>query len=80
MKKIFALAMVLVSMAAGMTSCSNGEADDVMAPKPTKQSYTQIRITSETTGGVTKTTVSKTQNGETTTETTNKSITDYVIN
>ena len=68
MKKIFALAMVLVSMAAVMTSCSNGEADDVMAPRPTEQTSVYSRcIKSNTKNGVTTTTKTESKDGQTTT-------------
>ena len=42
MKKIFALATVLVSMTAALTSCGNGEADHVInpAPKPDSEKTT----------------------------------------
>ena len=67
MKKIFALAMVLVSMAAGMTSCSNGEADDVMAPKPTQSINFQSNYSSNTKNGVTTTNHTVTDKGQTVT-------------
>ena len=41
MKNFFAIAtLALVSMSAAMTSCSNGEADDVMAPAPAQSETT----------------------------------------
>ena len=47
MKNVFAIATIaIVSLSAVMTSCSNGEADDVMAPRPQQNQATSSESSS----------------------------------
>ena len=78
MKKYFVLALSLVSMSAIMSSCSNGEAEHVMDPKPTVTSnaYSSVSIRSHSRNGETETTVTKAKGDRVTTEISKKSITE----